>query len=317
MSSNRDFNESGVTVHPPLPVPAARDGEPRPERRRREPRPERRRGEPRPEGRRSEGHGKLIALLVLALVAGGALVWFIQPIIAPDRRIATAVQRADDAELAARTQKTRADTLEKSLDTAAKGRHDAEAQLAIAQVAQSELAGKSSDEAARRKATEAVQARLKAIAAGPAVIEAGEVHLQIASATLFKPGDDALTDRGKAVLAKVAVALKDLPDRSVWIQGHSDESPAVAKPPPPPPPQAAKKGAKPAPPPPPLPTRVATAWELSAARALAVVHYLQDIAQLDPNRLAALAFGPYAPAATKDKAVNRRLDIVVGAPRGK
>jgi flagellar motor protein MotB len=36
---------------------------------------------------------------------------------------------------------------------------------------------------------------------------------------------------------------------------------------------------------------------------------------MDPTRLAALAFGPYAPVSKKDKAVNRRLEIVVAARR--
>jgi chemotaxis protein MotB len=61
--------------------------------------------------------------------------------------------------------------------------------------------------------------------------------------------------------------------------------------------------------------RFATSWELSAARALAVVHYLQDVAKLEPTRLAALAFGPYAPASKTDRAVNRRLEIVIVARR--
>ena len=38
-----------------------------------------------------------------------------------------------------------------------------------------------------------------------------------------------------------------------------------------------------------------TNWELSAARALTVVHYLQDDAKIDPTRLAAVAFGQYRP----------------------
>jgi len=40
-----------------------------------------------------------------------------------------------------------------------------------------------------------------------------------------------------------------------------------------------------------------TNWELSAARALTVVHFLQDDAKLEPSRLAAVAFGQYRPRA--------------------
>ncbi|HEX7841699.1 MAG TPA: OmpA family protein, partial [Kofleriaceae bacterium] len=91
-----------------------------------------------------------------------------------------------------------------------------------------------------------------------------------------------------------------------WVQGHTDDTP-VAQPRPPPPPARGKPG-----PPPPAPgVRFPTNWELSAARAVAVVHYFQDVAKLEPSRLTALAFGPYAPLSKKDRSVNRRIEIVV------
>lgn len=52
-----------------------------------------------------------------------------------------------------------------------------------------------------------------------------------------------------------------------------------------------------------------TNWELSAARALTVVHYLQDDAKLDPTRLATVAFSQYRPV-SKNRAKNRRIEIV-------
>ena len=58
-----------------------------------------------------------------------------------------------------------------------------------------------------------------------------------------------------------------------------------------------------------------TNWELSAARALTVVHYLQDEARLDPTRLAAVAFGQYRPV-SRLRAKNRRIEIVL-YPRAK
>jgi chemotaxis protein MotB len=285
--------------------------------------PTRRRGEPRqPTARRSGEPGWIV--VVLALLIGGAAVWFLQPLIAPDGRIAAAAQRASDADKAAATQKDRADSLEKSLDTTAKARRDAEAKLAVAEAAQFELAGKTADEAGQRKAAEQLEGKLKAAIDptwGAVAIERGEVHLQIADRMLWKPNNDAITDRGKTVLNKVAAALKEVPDRQVWVQGHTDDQPvaiprvtaAPAAPAAPP----AKKGAKPpaavAPPAPVV--RFPTNWELSAARALAVVHYFQDVAKLDPTRLAALAFSQYAPVSNKDRAANRRLEIVIAAKR--
>ncbi|MBC7978412.1 MAG: OmpA family protein, partial [Myxococcales bacterium] len=202
--------------------------------------------------------------------------------------------------------------LEVSLDTTAKGKRDTEAKLTVAETAQAELAGKTSAEATRRKATEAVQAKLKQTGTGSVAITGDAVHLHIPSLVLFKPNDDVLTDRGKAALTKVAAALKDLPEWQAWVQGHTDDQPVlVPKAPPAPPSPPVKKGAKPVPPPPAPVVRFPTNWELSAARALAVVHFFQDVAKLDPARLAALAFSQYAPASKKDKAANRRLEIVV------
>lgn len=298
-----ESNESGIMVYPRLPVPAERRGEPR--------QPPRRT----PTGR---GRTMTIAVIAVAVLAGGAVGWLVRPVVAPDARIAGAVRRASDAEASAAAQKTRAEALEKSLDAVAKAKRDAEAKLGTAQTAQSELAGKTADEANQKKLAEAVQAKLKATGAGAVAIAGGEVHLQIADRLLFKPNDDALTDRGKVVLNRVAAALKDLPDKQVWVQGHTDDQPiALPRVVPPPPPPPVKKGARPvAAVVPPAPViRFPTNWELSAARALAAVHYLQDVAKLDPARLAAQAFGQYAPISKKDRSVNRRIEIVVAGRR--
>jgi len=286
-------NESGILVYPHLPMPKGRRDQPRLSTHR-------------------DRRGRRLPLVAIAfgMVAGGAGAWFLQPEIAPDPRIADAARRASDAETTAAAQKTRADALDKSLEAATKARRDADAKLAVAESAQAELATRSAGDGAQRKVAEAVRTKLApAIAAvGAIAIEGGEVHLRIADRALFKPNDDELTDRGKAALARLAATLKELPDKQVWIQGHTDDTPVPL--PKPPPPAARGK------PPPPAPVvRFPTNWELSAARALAVVHYLQDTAKLDASRLTALAFGQYAPISKRDKAANRRIEIVIGTRR--
>src|SRR5882672_9183286 len=100
-------NESGVLVYPQLPVPRPR------------------RDEPRASTYRARPRRQLpVVAIALSAIAGGAGAWFLQPAIAPDPRIATADKRASDAEAAAVAQKARADTLDKSLQAAAKGRQD-------------------------------------------------------------------------------------------------------------------------------------------------------------------------------------------------
>jgi chemotaxis protein MotB len=300
-------DQSGISVYPRLPVPSMKTGRSQS-------------SQPSQPARRKPRDRRLIAMIAAAGIAGGTGAWFLQPAIAPDARISTATRQASDAELAAKAQKERADSLERSLDATAKVKREVEAKLAIAEVAQSELAGRTSAEAGERKATEAVHAQLKVAVdklADAIAIDGREVHVRLGERLMFKPGDDALTDRGKVVLNKVAAALREFPDQLIWVQGHTDELPAAPPAVMPRPASPAKKPGKPAAPvvvPVPA-TRFATSWELSAARALTVVHYLQDVAKLEPTRLAALAFGPYAPVSKTDRAGNRRLEIVVAARR--
>src|SRR5262249_32089532 len=158
----------------------------------------------------------------------------------------------------------------------------------------------------------------------------GAVKLELVDQILFPTGEADLTQSGKDVLAKVGAALKEITDKQIWVQGHTDDQPILKKPKPAAPePAKAKPGkeakgkkdkaAKPDPKAKPetndavLP--FVTNWELSAARALTVVHYLQDDAKIDPTRLAAVAFGEYRPV-SKVKAKNRRIEIVL-YPRAK
>ena len=180
----------------------------------------------------------------------------------------------------------------------------------------------------------ALQAKLAEAVGGNGEVTTadGAVKLELVDQILFPTGEADLTQSGKDVLAKVGAALKEINDKQIWVQGHTDDQPILKKPkaatpePAKPKPGNAKdaKGKKaPAPKPDPkakpetndavLP--FVTNWELSAARALTVVHYLQDDAKIDPTRLAAVAFGEYRPV-SKVKAKNRRIEIVL-YPRAK
>lgn len=115
------------------------------------------------------------------------------------------------------------------------------------------------------------------------------------SEVLFKLGSDRLGVQGKKHLKHLAQTLKEIekkiPENIPWIlriDGHTDK----------------------------LPFRSSGAfkdnWELSTARALAVVHYLveQGIA---PNRLAGAGFGEFHPIdpgdSLKSMARNRRIEM--------
>ena len=187
---------------------------------------------------------------------------------------------------------------------------------------------------AKADEAEALQKRLTEVVGkfGDVTTEDGAVRVELVDKILFPVGEADLTDNGRQVLAEVGKALKDIEDKQIWVQGHTDSSPIVVRKPKPEP--KGKKGAKgdaadakkkPGEKPDEKPAEggagndavlpFVTNWELSAARALTVVHYLQDEAKIDPSRLAAVAFGQYRPS-SKSKSKNRRIEIVL-YPRAK
>lgn len=288
--SKNDPTDTGILLPPDkkLPVPKSRGSEPR---------------------MRGAGAGP-VANKTIALVAGGALVFggvvgfLVRPRFVKDERIGKLETSLAESRKAQVADRDRAATAESQAKVAAAASSDLEKQLATAKKAQTELADKAADAEKKAKEVDAAQTKLKAAidkSSGSVSTEGDEIRLQLIDKVLFKVGDDQLTDRGKAVLAKVGKALADLPEKQIWVQGHTDDSPIVI----PPAPKKVPKGT------PPPAVRFATNWELSAARALTVVHYLQDTAKIDPSRLAALAFGQYRPVSRSNKAANRRIEIVL------
>ena len=250
---------------------------------------------------------KALAFVGSGLIAGAAAGFFLRPVVMPDDRVAKLETTAREATASASAQQDRAAELDTQLKLANAAKTEAEQKLAqLTQKSQAEIDAKAAaDAAAQSKLTKAIDK-----GSGSVSSEGDEIRLQLVDKVLFKVGDDQLTDRGKSVLAKVGAALKELPDKQVWVQGHTDDTPIVIEKPAKPT-KPAKKGAKVKEESPAIAPRFATNWELSAARALTVVHYLQDVAKVEPGRLAALAFGQYRPVSRSNKAANRRIEIVL------
>ena len=111
------------------------------------------------------------------------------------------------------------------------------------------------------------------------------------SEVFFDSGRDIIRLDGKEVLQRVAPILNDeVPNSYVAIEGHTDNEPIRYS------------GWK-------------SNWELSSARALAVLHYLIDECKFEPQRLCANGYGEYRPVADNDtpqnKQKNRRVEIVI------
>lgn len=123
----------------------------------------------------------------------------------------------------------------------------------------------------------------------------GQLRVDMVNEILFDSGEAELKSEGKELLAKVAAVLEKT-DRIIQVQGHTDNVPIVGR----------------------LAATFPTNWELSAARAVNVVRFLQEGARLDPTKLSATALSEYRPRATNDtdegKQKNRRIEILLVPP---
>jgi len=153
-----------------------------------------------------------------------------------------------------------------------------------------------------RKAQEAAQKRAallqqliakfqKMIDAGDltVVVRNGRLVLQLRNDVLFDSGKVTLKDAGKTALEEVASILKTVGDRDFQVAGHTDNVPISTE-------------------------RFPSNWELSAARAVNVVKFLENEG-VAPGVLSAAGYSEYDPVADNDtsqgKAKNRRIEIVL------
>jgi chemotaxis protein MotB len=120
----------------------------------------------------------------------------------------------------------------------------------------------------------------------------GKLTVNMVDSILFDSGKAEVKKGGLEILGKVISILKDVSDKSIRIEGHTDTVQIVGI----------------------LARRYPTNWELSAARAINVARHLQDQG-IDPGHLSAVAYGEWKPVATNDtaegKAKNRRIEIIL------
>lgn len=119
----------------------------------------------------------------------------------------------------------------------------------------------------------------------------GKLTVNMEAAILFDSGRADVKPDGIVILLKMVPTLKDVRDKSIRIEGHTDNVPIRS-------------------------AQFPSNWELSAARAINVAKYLQQQG-LDPANLSAAAFSEYKPVAdnaTKEgRAKNRRIEITLVA----
>ena len=145
-------------------------------------------------------------------------------------------------------------------------------------------------ERAKRELEESLKKEIGEYKAKLQMTERGLV-ITFVSEIFFVSGKDKVKEDGKATLDKVAEVLnRDVPNSGVAVEGHTDNDPIKYS------------GWK-------------SNWELSSARALAVLHYLVDECKVKPQRLSANGYGEFHPVASNDstqnKQKNRRVEIVI------
>jgi len=236
----------------------------------------------------------LAVLLVLALVAAGLFyVWMFQPqqeaLVATQAQLADRDRRAADQEREIAALRARVGDLESVRD---------QLRQASTELAQQVTEKEKELDALRSTQDELVAGLKQEIADRQVQVERvrNQLRVEMVDEILFDSGEAVVKPAGVEVLRRIGAVLKKTENRSIEVQGHTDNVPIAGA----------------------LAKKFPTNWELSAARATNVARLLQDEAKIDPKRLTATAFSEFAPRAPNDtpegRRKNRRIEILLGPP---
>lgn len=121
----------------------------------------------------------------------------------------------------------------------------------------------------------------------------GRIQVDLVDKILFDSGEASITERGAGVLTRLGAVLVGVEGRTIQVSGHTDDSPPSSR----------------------LAATFPTNWELSVARAVNVVRFLQEKAKVPARRLVAAGYGETHPVASnatpKGRARNRRIEILL------
>jgi chemotaxis protein MotB len=121
----------------------------------------------------------------------------------------------------------------------------------------------------------------------------GKLTVNMVERILFDSGKADIKPAGLEVLKRVGDILNSVPDKGLQVEGHTDNVPISSR----------------------LAQTFPSNWELSAARAINVVHFLQEKVGIPAEKLSASGFGEFRPVAdnatSEGRAQNRRIQIVL------
>jgi len=114
---------------------------------------------------------------------------------------------------------------------------------------------------------------------------------------MFESGSANVTKEGRETLTRIAPVLKEAKDKEIHIVGHCDKLPLGAE----------------------LSKKYRTNWELSTARAIAIIRVLHWGFNIDPRRMVAMGVGHYRPLdmeiEKKINEKNRAVEIFLAIPK--
>jgi chemotaxis protein MotB len=222
-------------------------------------------------------------LLILVVVGGvylGQLAW------KERERLLVLVNQGEQSEKARRELEARLRSVE----------GERSALVAVRETLQRSVVQKTSELAELKGTYDSLQEKMKEeIAKGEvAVSQSGDrLRVDLVDKILFDSGDARISKRGESVLQRVGGVLANIADKQIHVSGHTDNQPITGK----------------------LKEQFPSNWELSLARALTVVRFLQETAKVPPERLVAAGQGEYDPIASnrtdKGRSRNRRIEILL------
>ena len=120
-----------------------------------------------------------------------------------------------------------------------------------------------------------------------------QVKMILVDKILFESGSVDISEEGQTLLRIIAKSIKDSKSQSIVVEGHTDNKPISGR----------------------LKKRFPSNWELSTARASAVVLYLEKSGDLPAQNLAVHGYSYYRPLASnateEGRSQNRRIEIIL------
>lgn len=115
----------------------------------------------------------------------------------------------------------------------------------------------------------------------------GKIYVSLEAKLLFASGSTTVETEGKKALVDLAKVLENEKDLEIIVEGHTDTDKLATT------------------------SHPKNNWELSVLRSTAVVEIMIANSKMNPMQLMAAGRGEYHPVDTKDKAKNRRIEVII------